>query len=66
MKTVLETLETNALPHVQVSPVGAGPSPSKEISAKHEAMTFAPRPGIGQLLQSVKRAADYATADSLS
>ncbi len=66
MKTVAEKPETNALPHVQVSPFRAAASPSKKTSTEPEAMDLAPCPGIGQLVGSDKRAAGFATIDSLS
>lgn len=42
MKTVAAALEASALPQVQVSPLVAGASPSKNTSGEPEAMALGP------------------------
>lgn len=60
MNTVAETLETRALPQVQVSHLRAAARPSKNTSGDPEAIAFGPCPGIGQEVGSVIRAAGFA------
>lgn len=66
MKTVAATLEAKALPQVQVSPLVAAASPSKNTSGEPEAMALGPCPGMGQLEGAVIRAAGFAILDFLS